>query len=142
LEGATASKVIISRPKEEVKMHFDHPCSFGNMTRHALTRCKQRGIRTGVVDLVLAQYDLEHHAGAGATAVSISRRRLAKLRADGVPASVIDQADHTILIIADDGAIVTAINRPTWFARFHYGADRLGHRCRPRCSARRVRRFR
>jgi hypothetical protein len=50
---------------------------------------------------------------------------------------VIDQAGHTILIVADDGAIVTAINRPTWFARFHYGADRLSYRRR---SGRRTRR--
>jgi hypothetical protein len=82
------------------------------------------------VGLIRTQFDQDHDAGAGAAAVSISRRRLAELRAEGVPASLIDQARRTVLIAAGDGAIVTVINRPTWFARFHRGAERLGHRRR------------
>jgi hypothetical protein len=110
---------------------IDYPDGFGRMSKHATTRCQQRGIRTEVINLILANYDSDYNAGAGATALSISRRRLAQLLAEGFRAPVIDQAGHTILIVADDGAIITAINRPTLFARFHYGAERLGHR-RPR----------
>jgi hypothetical protein len=30
--------------------------------------------------------------------------------------------------MGEGGAIVTAMNRSTWFSRFHHGAERLGHR--------------
>jgi hypothetical protein len=90
------------------------------------------------VDLILAEFDRDHHAGAGASACSISRRRLIELQERGVPASVIDQASRTVLIVADDGVIVTVINRPTWFARFHHGAERLGHRQRRNRRLRRL----
>ncbi len=110
--------------------HFDPRDQFGHMSKHAVTRCNQRGVRDQVVKLVLTHFDRDCHAGAGAAAVSISRARLAELRTVGVPSAVIDQAGHTILIIGNDGTIITAINRPTWFARFHYGAERLGHRRR------------
>jgi len=63
------------------------------------------------VDLILGQFDRDHHAGAGVVAVSISRRRLAELQEEGFSVSLIDQAGHTVLIVADDGAIITAINR-------------------------------
>ena len=112
--------------------HFDRHGELGRMTNHAVMRCNQRGIRTEVVGLVLAHFDRDFHAGAGAAAISISRARLAELQRDGVPADVIGRAGHTILIITADGAIITALNRPTWFARFHHGADRLGHRRRSR----------
>jgi hypothetical protein len=111
---------------------FDAQHQFGRITNHAAMRFNQRGIRTEVVDLVLAHFDQDYHAGASAAAISISRARLPELQRNGVPAAVIDRAAHTILIVSDDGAIITAINRPTWFARFHYGADRLGHRRRSR----------
>jgi hypothetical protein len=112
--------------------HFDTQDELGRMTKHAVTRCNQRGIRTEVVGLVLAHFDRDCHAGAGAAAISISRTRLLELQRDGVPAAVIGRSGHAVLIIGDDGAIITAINRPTWFARFHRGADRLGHRRRSR----------
>jgi hypothetical protein len=112
--------------------HFDRPDQIKDMAKHAAARCNQRGIRAEVVDFVLTHFDRDHHAGAGAVAVSISRRCLAQLQPDGVPATVLDQAGRTVLIIGDDGVIITAINRATWYARFHYGADRLGHRRRSR----------
>ena len=112
---------------------------FGDLSNHAATRCGQRGIRIQVLNLVLAHFDRDHHAGAGASAISISRRRLSELQRDGVSPELIDQAGHTVLIVADDGAIITAINRPTWFARFHYGAQRLGNRRRFRQRSQRSR---
>ena len=115
---------------------FDRQDQFGHMSKHAVTRCNQRGVRDHVVKLVLTHFDRDCNASAGAAAVSISRARLAELRTAGLPPAVIDQAGHTILIIGDDGTIITAINRPTWFARFHYGADRLGHHRRSRRRSR------
>jgi hypothetical protein len=118
--------------------HLDYSSGFGIMSLHAASRCRQRGIRSDVVNLIRAQFDRDHDAGAGSAAFSISGQRLAELRAEGVPASVIDQARRTVLIAAGDGAIVTVINRPTWFARFHRGADRLGHRRRRNRRTRRA----
>lgn len=112
--------------------HIHRDDRLPRMTRHAEKRGRQRGVRTEVVDFVLANFDRDFDARVGATAVSISRRRLGELQSDRVPATVIDQAAHTVLIIGDDGAILTVINRPTWFARFHYGAERLNHRRRSR----------
>jgi hypothetical protein len=86
--------------------------------------------------LVLANFDSDYDAGEGAVAISVSRRRLVELKEEGVPASVIDRAARIVLVLAADGAIITAINRPNWFARFHHGAERLGHRHRARQRSR------
>jgi len=109
---------------------FDLP-----MTTHAVTRCSQRGIKKQVVDFVLANFDRDYDAGDGAAAISISRDRLAELEEEGVPKPLIGQARRTVLVIGPDGAIITTINRPNWYARFHNGADRLGHRQRRRHRA-------
>jgi hypothetical protein len=110
------------------------------LTHHAAARCRQRGIRTEVVNFVMANFDCDHYAGDGATAISISRRLLAELEVQGASSNLIDQASRTVLIVGEDGGIVTAINRPTWFARFHYGADRRSHRRHRRHRSHRRRR--
>jgi hypothetical protein len=110
-----------------------------HFTRHGVSRKCQRGVRTEVIKLVLLHYDRDTHAGAGKSALFISRHRCDELRRGGIEPSVAAQAENVVLIVADDGAIVTVINRPTWFARFHCGADRLGHRRRPRRRTRRSR---
>jgi hypothetical protein len=110
------------------------------LTRHATARCSQRGIKKDVIDLVVANFDRDYGAREGAAAISISRERLAELEGEGIPRALIGLASRTVLIVRSDGAIVTAINRPTWFARFHHGAERLSHRRRRR--SRNHRRFR
>jgi hypothetical protein len=90
--------------------------------------------------LVVANFDRDYGAREGAAAISISRERLAELEGEGIPRALIGLASRTVLIVRSDGAIVTAINRPTWFARFHHGAERLSHRRRRR--SRNHRRFR
>ena len=143
VRNATGAFVVYLVLTEGTDMyHFDRHDELGRMTEHAVTRCNQRGIRTEVVGLVLAHFDRDCHAGAGAAAISISRARLAELQRDGIPAAVVDRACHAILIMSDDGAIITAINRPIWFARFHHGAERLGHRRRLRRRSRHSRSFR
>jgi hypothetical protein len=110
-------------------MNYDEINNCGmHFTRHGLTRKSQRGVRTEVIEFVARHNDRDTHAGAGVSALSISRRRCDELRRRGNDASLVDHAENVFLIVADDGAILTVINRPTWFARFHRGADRLGHR--------------
>lgn len=87
------------------------------LTRHAEVRCSQRGIPSEVVQFVLANFDLDHHAGAGVAAISISKPRLRLLEEQGAPIEVLERAARTVLLIAEDGAVVTAINRPTWHNR-------------------------
>jgi hypothetical protein len=97
-------------------------------TDHAVARCQQRGISRDVVNLVLANFDRDHHAGGGAAAISISKGRLRDLERAGYPIQLLERAARTVLLIAESGAIITVINRATWFARFHRGADRLRSR--------------
>lgn len=102
-------------------------------TRHAEMRIGQRGIRTDVIETVLDNFDRDVHAGAGVTALSVSRHRCQDMREQGYPVATIDQVERTVLLISDLGELVTAINRETWHARFHRGARRLNPRRRTRC---------
>ena len=92
------------------------------LTKHAKARCRQRGIPFEVVQFVLGNFDLDHDAGAGVTAISISRARVHLLEKRGDPHEVLERAARTVLLIAENGAVVTAINRPTWHNRGWTGA--------------------
>lgn len=94
------------------------------MTKHADARRQQRGVRTEVLRLVVTEGDKEHDAGAGICARSFSRRRLSQLSASNISKSVLDQAAHTVVLIGQDGSIVTVINHQTWNGRFYRGAKR------------------
>lgn len=137
--ASLAKDHFVRRPRRSWTMMDNGKDRNCRMTGHAEARCRQRGIKSESVDLIVANGDREHHAGAGCTAISLSRSRMTELQAEGVPASVIDQAAGTVLIVGHDGAIVTVMNRPTWFARFHYGAERCGPRRRLRGRGRRSR---
>jgi hypothetical protein len=94
------------------------------MTQHASIRCRQRGIRTEVLRLVLEEGDREHHAGEGVIALSLSRHRLAQLSFSDIPQATLDQAAHTVVLMAANGSVVTVINHQTWTGRFYRGAKR------------------
>lgn len=81
------------------------------ISHHAAARIRQRGIRTGALDLVLRLGDRDRPVGGGCTAVSISRRRLGALRAGGWPPHLLDQAKRLTVVEADDGAVVTVLHR-------------------------------
>lgn len=83
------------------------------LTKHAEARCHQRGITSDVVQLVLKNFDQDHHAGGGAEALSISRGRVQILLDEGTPIALLERASRTVLVVAEDGSVVTAINRPT-----------------------------
>jgi hypothetical protein len=120
------STVLGSAPVDRVAV--PEPACDLPLTRHAETRCKQRGIRKDIIGFVTANFDRDCEAREGAAAISISRKRLRELETQGVPVSLIERAARTVLIVAADGGIITAINRPNSFAHYHYGAQRLGHR--------------
>lgn len=98
-----------------------------SLTGHATTRCNQRGIKKDIIDLVVANFDRDYETHDGATAISISRERLAELEGEGVPRALIGRASRTVLIVSADGAIITAMNSPTWSTRFPHGTEKLRH---------------
>ncbi|UVF22790.1 DUF4258 domain-containing protein (plasmid) [Microvirga terrae] len=94
------------------------------MTRHARTRCQQRGIQTEVLRLVLEEGDREYHAGEGTFALSLSHHTLAQLSFSDIPKATLDQAANTVVLMADNGSVVTVVNHQTWTGRFYRGAKR------------------
>lgn len=102
--------------------------SGGVFTKHAIARCRQRGIKSEVVEFVLKNFDCDHHAGAGVTAIRVSRHRLELLRAEGHPDAILSMAERTVLLLADSGAVITAVNRPSWCARYRRGSRRTGRK--------------
>ena len=109
------------------------------LSRHATRRSQQRGIRHKIIDFVCATFDLDRDVGSGRRAVSCSRIALDKALREGMATDIVDGARRLVLIISDDGVIVTVINRQTWFARFHRGHARLGARQRAKMAERRRR---
>jgi hypothetical protein len=81
------------------------------MTIHATSRCQQRGIRPEVVDALVTYGRRARRHGADLCFMDHAARRRA--RADLGPdafARIADRLD-TYLVIADDGAVVTAAKR-------------------------------
>lgn len=102
------------------------------LTKHAEARCHQRGIKHEVVQFVLQNFDQDHHAGAGASAISISKARAQVLSRESTSPALLERAARTVLVVSEDGYIITAINRPTWHNR-NWARSR---RCQSRKSRR------
>jgi hypothetical protein len=98
------------------------------LTLHGQVRLRQRGITARTVATVLEHHDLAMEAGNGCNALSISHLALAGLAHDGVPPSLLERARRVVVVQSANGMVVTVINRTTWFARFHRGAERLSPR--------------
>lgn len=109
------------------------------LTRHATLRLQQRGIGRDVVAVVLLWGDTIRDVGDGSIALSVSSRQMSELRNDHVPAALIERARKVVLILGADGAIITAVNQATWFARFQRGHVRLTARERAGMAERRRR---
>src|SRR5262245_20096791 len=101
------SKIIVSNSPDRGAMAIAAamPSFHLPLTRHAKSRCKQRGISTDVIKLVMANFDRDCEAREGAMAISISRRRLRELEVQGVPVVLIERAARTVLIVAADGGV-------------------------------------
>lgn len=98
------------------------------LTRHAVIRAQQRGIRPQVIDCVLAQADIDLHAGDGCHSYRISNRKMAMLlKAGALAAAVLDRAKRVVVIWSErSGEVVTVLHdygrrgrryrrqQPTW----------------------------
>ena len=112
---------------------------FFSFSKHATRRSQQRGIPPEVIMALLDRFDIDHPVGKGCYALSCSRTELARARADGISASMIEYLGRVVLVTSDDGVIITTINRETKFARFQRGHARLSARERSRKASRRRR---
>lgn len=106
------------------------------LSTHAVVRCQQRGVSHEVLDLLFERFDVERNVGRGCHAISCSREALALARRSGVAAALIERLAGVVVIIAPDGAVVTVMNRETWFARFQRGQSRMSARERAKKAAR------
>ena len=76
---------VMLRHRRIINMeHSKTPPAHEQMTNHASTRFRQRGIRIAVVDIVRSNFDRDYHAGPRVSALSVSRGRIAELQALGV----------------------------------------------------------
>ena len=103
-------------------------CPCVALTSHTEARCRQRGIRTAVLNLILTNADRDCCLRGGAYAWSISRACIAKLRSVGVSPSLLDRASRMVVVVGGDGAVITVVNHRSWFGRFHYGAEPMSPR--------------
>jgi hypothetical protein len=88
------------------------------VTAHAAGRARQRGLKHQAIELVLAVHDRAVAVGQGRQAWSVSRKRCAALRDAGLPASVVERLDRTIVVVEPlTATVITVING-------HAGADR------------------
>jgi hypothetical protein len=81
------------------------------MTFHAVVRAQQRGLKRLAVELALALHDRVVAVGNGRQAWSVGRRRCAALREAGLPVSVVERLNRTILIVEPStGRVITVVN--------------------------------
>ena len=79
-------------------------------TAHAIARCQQRSISTEAVDALMAYGEIKRHKGADVYYLNKnSRARAAK--ALGGRYLAIEKALNSYVVVADDGAIITAAKR-------------------------------
>lgn len=81
------------------------------MTQHAAARCRQRGIRTEVVEAILAHG--ERHWRRGAEVCFMTRQARARAKAALGAKTFARIADRLgcYLVVSDEGAIVTVAQR-------------------------------
>ena len=108
-------------------------------TRHAEIQLRRRGVRRHLLSLLLAYGDTDRDVGGGCSARSCSSFAIADAARHGVLPGDLEQLARLVAVIAADGAIVTVMNRPTWYARFQRGHARLSGRERALMAARRSR---
>ena len=81
-----------------------------SFTSHARDRCRSRGIAPRLVDAILAHADIENPVGSGCECLMLSRRRLCELRDGTLSASDRERLANVAVIVAGDGAIITAMH--------------------------------
>ncbi len=79
------------------------------MSRHAEIRAQQRGIRARVRELILVHHDHARPLGGGCRSIFISRRRAARLRANGLEPALLEAAIGVVLVVSADGRRVVTV---------------------------------
>lgn len=83
------------------------PQSVASLTKHAITRANQRGLKTADLQLVFAMADQEREAGGGCYKVSLSTQALEELRAEGRVSASRAERLRRIQIVTDGRSIIT-----------------------------------
>jgi hypothetical protein len=81
-----------------------------SFTSHARDRCRSRGIAPRLINAILTHADIESPVGSGCECLMLSRRRLCELRDGTLSASDRERLANVAVIVAGDGAIITAMH--------------------------------
>jgi hypothetical protein len=83
------------------------------MTRHAVQRTAQRGIRPDVWDIFIGYADIEAPTGAGCRLIRLSAKTARQLVDFGLSQVLVARACRIQAIISADGLVVTAMIVPS-----------------------------
>ena len=81
----------------------------GRTIRHLRKRCQQRGVRKHDLETLLDWADRVVAVGGGRVAITLTRRRAAALRAQGIAASLVERARRRAVVIDENGDAVTVV---------------------------------
>ena len=80
------------------------------LSRHAVTRCQQRGIYGAMLSTLLKHWDHSVPVGGGRTAVSVSRKEAARLRRLGHAPAALDHIATLAVVLSGDGQVITVLH--------------------------------
>lgn len=80
-----------------------------NMSKHAMVRAQQRGIRGSVLDLILTLGDRKTRVAGGLWAISMSDDRATELRRAGVPAQELERVRGVNAIVNLEREMVVTV---------------------------------
>ncbi len=77
------------------------------LSRHAITRCQQRGVPWKLLSALLDLWDREIPARGGCTSVCVSRVKLTHLQGLGYPRSILEGLAGLTAILSPQGLVIT-----------------------------------
>ncbi len=80
-----------------------------DLSRHALRRMQQRGIRRELIDLIWQNHDVEAQVGDGCQSLTVSRRMRGKLREGDIAPELLDKGGKIVLVVGSDGRVITVL---------------------------------
>ena len=89
------------------------------LTAHGRRRARQRGAPDAVLDALLDLADRDVPVGGGCRALSLSTPRAAQARAEGTAPALLERLRGRVLVLAEDGRVVTVLHAHGRRAR-HY----------------------
>lgn len=78
------------------------------LSKHAVGRCNQRGVRDDIIALIAANADREVHCGGGCVSLEIGQTGLAELR--WRYGKLVDRARGLVVVVNDEGKVVTVLH--------------------------------